>query len=243
VIGFLVGYGLLSLGPWTATAHWHWLPFALIAAAITGPVVCAEGVRIFERSLVYWLVTTVAAWLLVPTWDDLDPSRAVYLSVFTVYVVVLTSLLEPLANRLVGPLLSLVLWATMTAAAVVLALSGSLRFAQIALASSAALFGILLVTCVQREAKPKPMVGGGFVFSLMSVGLLLIGRVNSFSEVPLISYLLIPAAPLTLWLTAVGPLSRISDTKRAIVRAALPLSVLAVAVLLAMIAEMRGGEY
>lgn len=227
--GFLVGYGWLSLGPWAATAHWHWLPYVMIAATIAGPIATASGVRSFEGPLLYVVMTLVAGWLLVPSWDDLAPSRTVHLTVLVVGVVVLAGLLEPLAQRRPGPLLPTILWATMTVAAVVLALSGSLRFAQIGLASASALFGIVLVACFTRNE--NHLAGFGFVFATAAVGLMLIGRVNSFSNVPLISYVLVPIAPLTLWCGAAGPLSCMTGFKGMVARASLPIGVLTAALI------------
>jgi hypothetical protein len=238
--GFLVGYGLLKLAPWAPEAHWHWLPYLLIASAIVGPVACAVGVNHVERLLLYLLVAVVAAWFLVPTWEDLDPSRTIHCVVFVAYVVVLASLLEPLAIRLLGPLLPIVFWATMTTAAVVLALSGSLRFAQIALAGAGSLFGVLLVACFRRET--NHVTGLALLFSVMAVGLMLVGRVNSFSEVPLASYLLVPAAPLSLWLGVTGPLTQMTRGKRMVVSLILPFALLGGALLLAAMAEMNSGS-
>jgi len=242
VVGFLVGYGLLSLAPWSPTAHWHWLPFALILAAIAGPITCAEGVTFVERLVLYMLVALAVGYALVPEWEDLAPSRNVHLAAFAAYVVLLPVLLEPLTKRLVGPRLPFILWATVTAAAIVLALSGSLRFAQIAIALAGALFGIFLVSFTRRDT--NHLAGISLLFSVASVGALLIGRVNSFSEVPLASYLMIPAAPVFAWCGFAGPLGQFSGAKQVLATTAIPLLVLAVAVCLAAFAELSvGGEY
>jgi hypothetical protein len=231
--GFLTGYELLGLAPWMPTTHWHWLPYAMLGAAVIGPV--AEGGGAFKRVFSHMVMAVAAAWMLVPTWDDLDPSRTIYLVVIVVYVIGLASLLEPLVKRFPGPLLPAILWATMTTAAVVLALSGSLRFAQITLAGAAALFGLMLVACLKRDV--NMLTGISSVFSVMAVGSLLIGRVNSFSEVPLASYMLVPVAPLLLWVCTTGPLSRLTSVKRSFVYASLPIVLLVGSVLLAAVAE------
>ena len=242
LVGFLVGYGLLSLAPWTPTAHWHWLPPVSLVAAIVGPIACAEGVTMVERATLYVLVALAAGWVLVPDWEDLSPSRNVHLAAFTIYVVVSTCLLQILSKRFVGPLLPFVLWATIMAAAIVLALSGSLRFSQMAIAMAGALFGIVLIACVWRDA--NHLHGIALLFSVTAVGSLLIGRVNSFSEVPLASYLMIPAAPLFVGCCSVGRFSKLAGAKRFLVLAMLPCLLLAVAVLMAAKAELSaGGEY
>lgn len=242
VAGFFAGYRLLSLAPWNPSAHWHWLPYALLVAAVVGPITCAAGVWTIERICLYVLVALAAGWVLVPNWDDLDPSRKVHLLAFATYVVVWACLFRPLLNRHAGPLLPVVLWATMTAAAIVLALSGSLRFAQIAIALAGALFGIVIVATMWRDS--NHLNGMTLLFSVAVVGALLIGRVNSFSQVPLASYLLIPAAPLVVWCGTAGPLSRLTGAKKLLALTALPCLLLAIAVLGAAVAELGGaGEY
>jgi hypothetical protein len=242
VVGFLVGYGMLSLAPWSPTAHWHWLPYAVVLAAIVGPVTCVEGVTFVERQMLYVLVALIVGYVLVPEWEDLVPSRNVHLALFVIYVVVLSGLLKPLTKRLVGPLLPVIFWATFTAAAIVLALSGNLRFAQIAIAMAGALFGIVLVAFVRRDE--NHLMGISLLFSIASVGSLLIGHANSFSEVPFASYLMIPAAPLFAWFGFVGPFAQLSGIKRVFAIATVPVTLLAVAVLMAVIADLgAGGEY
>ena len=243
VSGFLVGYGLLSLAPWKPAAHWHWLPYALLVAAAVGPITCIERISRLERLVLYSLVALVAGCALVPSWEDLVPSRTVHLAVFTIYVVVSAFLLRPLLAKHTGPVLPVVLWATMTATAIVLALSGSLRFAQIALAMAGALFGIVVVASVWRD--DCYVNGVALMFSIATVGSLLIGRVNSFSEVPLASYLIIPVAPLSAWCGSMRPFSRLNGLKQTLARVALPLALLAIAVAMAGISEFNdaGGEY
>ncbi|MCO8122010.1 hypothetical protein NHH03_09700 [Stieleria sp. TO1_6] len=239
-LGLFAGYELLDLGPWLAETHWHWLPYAVLAAAVAGPVACAEGVWLFERPLLYLVVAIGAGWFLVPDWEDLQPSRTSYWIGLSIYLVVLTGLMEPLAVRFKGPLLPAVMWLTMTAAAVVLALSGSMRFAQIGIAAAFALFAIAVVG--GWLADRFVVTGGVFAFAMAAVGLLMIGRVNSFSDVPMVSYAIVPAAPLALWLTVAGPLSRLTGAKALAVRIALPLLVLVIAVAIAVVAESGSSD-
>lgn len=233
--GLMTGYGLLSLGPLAPDAHWHWLPFVLAGATITGPVTALSELKSFERLLLVALISTVAAWFLVPEWDDLDPSRTTWLCGFVIFSVLLTSLLHPLERRRTGPLLPIVLWATLTAAAVVLALSGSLRFAQIALAGAASLFAIAIVALWRRDQSST--VGLSLPFCLLTIGILLIGRVNTFSDVPWASWLLVPMAPASLWLTSIGPVSRWTGLRRTAAELLLPILILGGSILLAVLAE------
>jgi hypothetical protein len=234
--GFLLGYFLLRLGPVAPESHWHWLPYGVLLALIVGPVSRAAGVTWVERVLLYALVAAVAGWWLVPTWEDLEPSRTSQLLFWAALVVLSASLLEPLAGRFSGSLLGLVLFFTMVCASGVLALGGSLRFAQIAGAGAGSLAGLAIVARWGREVDSLQGVAMGFVILIW--GSLLVGRVNSFSSVPLASYVLLPLAPLSLWLFARGPLSRLEGAKRTLIAISLPLAIAGCAVILAAVAEL-----
>ena len=238
--GFLLGYTLISLAPWQPTAHWHWLPYAFLAAAVVGPIASAESIRSFERLLTYSIVAIVVSWQLVPNWEDLSPSRITYLLGTSITITLLAATLEPLSKRIAPLLLLLTLWVTMSAAAVVLALSGSLRFAQITLASAAALFGCAVAAGILR--KEHSANGIALLFSVMAVGSLLVGQVNSFSEVPFAAYAVLPLAPLMLWLSTFGPLSKLTGKKRCCVHAFLPLLVIAAAVSMAVLADLNSSD-
>ena len=73
--------------------------------------------------------------------------------------------------------------------------------------------------------------------SLFLAGGLLIGRVNSFSEVPLAGYVLIPASPLLLWGCVHGPLARPAGIQGVAIRTCLPLLMCGLALVLAAMAE------
>lgn len=234
--GFCLGYGLLELGPWIPETHWHWLPAAVVATLAAGPVARAGGVSWLERSLLYVLLAAVTGWFLIPTWNDLEPSRTTLLAGWCGYVVLVSLLLEALCSRATGGGLPLVLILTLLAAAVVLALSGSLRFAQIAGAGMGAMLGIG-VTLVWSGTKDG-LRGGMLAFTVFAAGALLIGRLNSFSDVPWASYLLVPVAPLALWLSVTGPLGKVTGWKRWLLQIGLAMLPLAAAVLLAAVAEL-----
>lgn len=237
---FFAGYGLLSLAPWSPSTHWHWFPYAVLVSAIVGPITCASGLMTVERGVLFVLAALVTGWVLVPTWEDLDPSRMTHLVTYVVYVSVWSLLFRPLVSRNPGPMLPIVLWATMTAISVLLALAGSLRFAQLAIALSGGLFGIVLIAFFRRDQ--QHLRGITLLMAIAGIGALLIGRVNSFSEVPLASYVMIPIAPLTAWIGSVGPPTQWTGAKRVAAVVALPLLVLAVAIGIAAAYELSGGS-
>ena len=75
------------------------------------------------------------------------------------------------------------------------------------------------------------------VAALLLTGLMLIGRVNSFSSVPLFCYMLVAVAPQFLWLTMIGPLARLTAWKRALVDSGVVLTPLAIALIVAMVID------
>jgi len=229
--GFFLGYRLLSLSPWMPEAHWQWLPYAVLLAAVVGPIVTAPRgswpVRIGSCAI----VAIAAAWFLVPAWEKLEPSRLVYLIGWVVYVTSLTALLSPLTSRFPGPLLPVVLAATLLAGGMVLFLADILRFAWIGVAGAGAMAGIATVAAFDKRT--DAIAGVTLPFAVLLAGALLVGRLNSFSDVPWVSYLLVPLAPLLLWVGTRGRLSTLTGARRAVVCAVLPGLPLAIALLLA----------
>ena len=221
--GFVVGYGLLGLGPWQPDTHWQWLPYAVLFAGLAGTLIAIpppHGVRVGLIAL----CAACAAWLLVPDWADLTPSRGFYWAVVGGYVMVLTLLLEPLADRMPGALLPGMMGLTLICAAIVLVLSGNLRFAKLAAAGAATLFGITVVAL--RHKDRQFMRGATIVYGVLATGGLAIGQLHSFSEVPAASYLAVPVAPALLYIRPAG-----GKTSAAVAATLVPL---VVAVLLAL---------
>lgn len=240
MVAFLAGYGMLALGPWQPTLHWQWLPYLAVAATLIGATALASGVRLLERWLLYALIAVAAAWFLVPDWEDLEPSWSVHVVVLTVYVTLLSALLQPLAARLPGPLVGTVLSLCMVVVAVVMVPAGSLRFLQVAGAVAGGYVGCTIATMFLNR---RGEFGGiALLFAVLTAGLMLSGRANSYSGVPLVSYLLPPLAPLGLWFAAGAWESRWPGRTGSVVAAILVILPLAVAVGLAVRADMGGDE-
>jgi hypothetical protein len=237
--GTLGGYFLLSLGPLEPESHWHWLPYVLVSAAAVGPVARGSGVHCVERIPLLALVSAAAMAVLVPTWEGLDPPRWSQVALWGSLAAVSAFLLDAAAARIAGAAVPLALAAASLCGAVVLALSGNLRFAQILGAATGACAGIALVAALRRGANLT--TGIALPWTLLTAGAMLVGRVNSFSDVPLASYLLIPVAPTALLLRAVGPMSRWKGL-RSWALLAIPLAICGMAVALALIADAGSGE-
>lgn len=196
--GFAAGYALLKLAPWQATSHWHWTPHALFLAALLGPVATAKGISLVERILIYAAAIWIAAWFVVPTYADLEPSRTIHLIVWPLYLLAIVVPLDLLSRRMTGPLLPAIVSISLAASMVVIFLSGNAKFTQILGIGFAAMLG---VTCSSFLSKEKPaLLGAALPITMLSAGYLLVAQVQSFSDVPLICYALPPTAPILLWI-------------------------------------------
>jgi hypothetical protein len=212
VPGFAYGYFRLKLGPVVPDADWEFLPYALIGACVAGPVAAASGTTWLDRGLLYALAGAVLGWLIVPTWEELDPSRLVHFLVLGGYIVVVASCLEPAGEKLAGPIAPAVIALACAGAAVVAVLSGSARFGQTPGLAAGAFAGVTLAACLDRSQ--NSLRGAAPAIAGLLGGMMLLARASSYDPLPLACYLLIPAVPLLLSLAAAGPLSKATGFKR-----------------------------
>ena len=204
--GFIVAYLLFDWAKLPPAEQWQWLPWLGLAAAAIGPAAAAGGTGWLDRVAVRLLLGAVAAWALVPSWPALAETRAIHLAAFALMIVVVCCALEGLPERFPGASFPGILCGCALAAAGVLALSHSLKFAQLAGAAAAALGGCAAASLGRRDA--PAFRGGTDVFAVLVGGLLYTGWLYSFSEVPVASYVLPVIAPAGLWICAAGPLAR-----------------------------------
>lgn len=185
---------------WTTlqpTRYLDWLPWVTIGLST---VVLANASGLSAR-YVWCLVIAAcigAAWLLVPSFPRLQPPRPQAVAMLSVAAVVLTIALERLAARISHRLFIAGLMATGTAGSIVLAQSFSLKFAQIMGILTAALTGSLLFG---KHKSEKLSVDTALVFMTVFTNLMFIGCAGSTSDVPVFCYAILPAAPITLWIT------------------------------------------
>ncbi len=238
VSGFVVACLLWPWLPAWPTNHWHWLPQLALLAAVWGPVAQAAGVARWERLLLYAVLAALAASLLVPTWDQLGEHRFGYRILVATAVLVGSSLLEPSLRRQ-GSVFSLtMLLLVFAGGALLLAQSGSLKFAQLAGAAAAALAGCGLVAAVRPGRLDLAPLAAAV--SVLLSGLLFAAYVNSFSEVPWWCYVLLGAAPLGAGVGEIGPLAGRSVWFRRLLAGAAVLLPLLVALAAALASELPG---
>ncbi len=254
--GFLAGYWLLRLGPIVPQIDRDWVPYAVLLAVLPAAIPLRGRRADLLRCALLGGVVLVAAAVLVPTWPSLNPSRAVYLTVWSIYTIAVACVMTVIARRQrttesssedsveikaesVRPTRGGLPWlATMilalAAASAVLALSGSLRFAQTTTAGMAAFAGLLLGLWYQDR---RPALDGvAIVYTLLICSALLTGKVNSFSSIPTISYMILPLAPIAYGL-ALPAGSKCRNWKRTLIAVAIATAVCGVGLGLAAAAE------
>jgi hypothetical protein len=187
----------LELGTtlWPAE-NWQWLAWLGVLACL----IQAATNNKWILGIFYSLFVLLAAWLLVPAFERLADERWYWLT--AVALVLLLSLGSSilLANRLAGPALPFY-WLLATFSGVLLVFCASiLTFAQFGVI----LVGVIAGCCVACWRFPtRPLASAiGPGWAVFYSGLLLEARLYTFSSVPLISYVLLLCAPLTIWLTA-----------------------------------------
>lgn len=224
--GTLLGYWLLRLGPFVPQLHWHWLPWVMLGTFSIGVVGASRNLMLLDRLLLFLLGGLVAGWLLFPGWDTVWPPREQYFLGWVAYVVALALILNAQSERLAGSTFALVLTLTAVTGGVLLAHSGSLRFAQMLWAAAAACGGLTVAARLDKNS--QHLDGFAFPFTLFVSAMMLIGHVNSFSKIPIYSYAFIPLAPCSLLILRGKPQSQ--GLKGFAFMIGLPVAVLATAV-------------
>ncbi|MEX2176140.1 MAG: hypothetical protein WD872_17390 [Pirellulaceae bacterium] len=205
------GLGYVLLPDWAALVpqrHWQWLPYLALLAAVLGPVARAAGVQAFERWLLALLLAVAAAWVLVPAWSDLVPARGWSIALLAAYLLALSMALDALPERLAGPRLLGLFALAAGALAIVLLVSITAKLGQVAGVAAAAIAGAWTVAgsferneaLLSRAAVP--------LYAVLVGGLAYVGAI----EVPGATHwelLVLPAAPLALWVFAAGPLAKL----------------------------------
>lgn len=195
--GFLAGYSLLpDWGVWVPTRYTHWLPYMALAAMIAGPVTHARGVWIVERVLVNVSLAVGFAFLLVPNWDNLEPSRRVHIGCLSAYLFVLATFLPPLADRSSPKILFGALVMAAAALAAMILATVSVRYSQLNLLLLSGLLGCCVSAIWFHEASALRCLV--VVFAYLSGALAFVGYIEP--RPPLAGLLVLPAALFGLWL-------------------------------------------
>lgn len=231
VAAFQVGYWLLKLGPVYPEGHWQWLPHLLVVAAIIGVVSASQDLNVIDRVLLATVATIISAILLVPNWQDLTFPRQEYMLGWSLLVIILAQFYNSISLKFPATIFPAVLCLTCLTGAVLMTHSGSLLFGQIGLASAGGTLGLTVAAIFDKRSRSMDGLAYPMTFFLCTT--MLIAEVNSFTEIPFASYLLIPCAPLGLWLASVGPLSRFKGTSGSAIQFGIPLLICSISLGLA----------
>lgn len=183
--------------------HWHTLVYLTPAAAIIGAISASRALLLVERWTLALALSLAAAWLLTPPWPNLDPPRSFWLPALTGYFFLLAVLIEPLTSRIGSVRLLAFLTLTALATATLIAISSSVSYAQLAAIPAVALFACWLAAAwISPSADWR---GIGLAYALTIGAWSFLGCIEP--QTPILALLIAPAAPLALWLFAIGPLS------------------------------------
>jgi hypothetical protein len=213
--GFLAGYAVQEWAPLKPVDPWHWLPYLALLAGAVGLVELAAAVPWAVRWGLRVLVAAAAAWLLVPSWPDLEAVRPHWLATVGGSVLCLWAVLDPLARRQPGASFPLLLLLVAMAGGAALELSGNGKLAQLAGVLAATLGGCAVVSWWYPQRSPvQGMVPG---VAVLLPGLLLDGYLYAF-DVPLTSFLLLVTAPLALGVSVLPPFRALKERGRLLVQ-------------------------
>ncbi|NIP86477.1 MAG: hypothetical protein GTO03_13280 [Planctomycetales bacterium] len=195
--GLVAGYLALPWTPWWPEDSWQRVAYLAVAAALLAAVGPLLGADFGKGWLLPLAASTGAAWLLVPTWEELRPRWLLWWVLLTAWMFTTWTLWAQRGLRR-RPGQQLVLLAvTLSAAVPVLILSGNLKFAQLMMAAGVSA-GVAVVVGAACE-RPGGPTDFAVVLAVALPGLLLNGYFYSFSGIPLLSYLMTLAAPAA-WL-------------------------------------------
>jgi hypothetical protein len=184
--------------------HSHWTLYVAIGGAVLGPIVAAQGVAVWERVLLAMLASLASAFVLVPTWETLAPSRIVWVSVLAADLAILAILIQPLPQYLSPRVVLLAMSGSALVLTGLLTAIWSLSLGKIAAIPALALLGVGFVTWFRPVE--SGMSGAALAYSLMVGGAAFLGCIEP--DPPVWPLLAVPPAPIVLWLSAKGPLSQ-----------------------------------
>lgn len=247
---FFVGFQLLPSGAdLKPTAWWQWCAWATAAAALVGGVRMAEGLSLWERWALAVLLAGWAAWRMTPSWESLAlpqplvpvgkalaallsadslglaEARLGYAGLWAAGYLLLTLSLAPLASRLPAWQLSASLLGTSAGLSLMLAWFWSETLGRAAGLAASAMAPIVLMQALGRPA--GDMRALVFPWAMATAAMAFAGFVEP--QPPMAGFLLVPLAPLALWLTAAGPIQKLSPWQATVVRAVLVLAALVAA--------------
>jgi hypothetical protein len=221
--GFLVARPERAFLPSDA---WDWVPYVGLMAAIVAGTARAHRITLRARSTMYVLIAGLAAWLIVPQWEDMTPPRTVQMTAVAVAIFALALSLEPLAKRLPGQSFAVGLMLSAAASAIFVLAEVSETFGRLAALPASALAGCSVAALLNKRnsdvaslALPYAVMVGGYAYTAAM-----------YPTPPMMPVLLTPFAPLALWISLWGRLRGLTGARAVILQmvcALLPLAIIA----------------
>jgi hypothetical protein len=238
--GIALGYVLLpEWAPLAPERHWQWLPYLAIAGAILGAIASGDRVLSWERALVSALLSAVAALAIVPFWESLQPPRPISVPLLGCYFYLLITLTAAVPQRLQGRTFTALLTLSAVTTTLVVAIEVSLKFGHLGAVLFSSLAGVaacgLFFPMRSTEASDASLsiaLSNRSLVALYGVAIGGLAFVGAIEKTPAATPLLIlPAAPLVLWLFAFGPLGRLQGASAIALKVLAVLLVTAAAIL------------
>lgn len=215
-VGTLIGLVLLpSTTTLAPSQFWDWIPYLGILAAFLSGLTRAEGVTRSERWTTVYVLAPIAAWMIVPKWPELVPTWQIQWAGLSLAIMLVTALVYPLPQLL--PARAFPWWLMLAAAtASVLLFDQSETFGMLAALPAGALAGCGAAALFVRELPDWRSIVLPYV--IVVLGYAYTGAV--YPSEPQWLLVLVPIAPLALWICSVGPLGRMSGARAVAVQAA-----------------------
>ncbi|RPI82863.1 MAG: hypothetical protein EHM42_09015, partial [Planctomycetaceae bacterium] len=194
--GYLASIRLLSLARPYPVDGWEWLPWlTLLASVVGGAAASPRWPRWLLPALAGGVAILVAA-IVVPRWPSLLPQRPWWMAVGAVAVAGSWVVLDAMWRDRRGLTAPVALALAGTTIAIVAALSGSLKFGQLAGFGVAALAGTILAASIGSAiGAVRGAIPG---FTVQVYGTLLVAYLYSADSIPVAAFLLAGAGPLLL---------------------------------------------
>lgn len=196
--GFLTAYVSIELGPLKPDRYWQWLPW-LVVASLPVQFTVQWLKKPWAQLAVLLSFFTCCAWLLLPTWPDFMPLRNRYLAGWSVLATVVAFAFHHGFTRMsAAPRFGAVITTgVLFASSALILLADSLRFTQMLMATTASVVGIGVANWKRNDTWFASM---SCPIALILGSLLLIQKLNTFTPIPWVAWLLPPIAILPVLL-------------------------------------------
>jgi hypothetical protein len=211
-LAFFVAWFSLPCIPWTVKSTWQWLPWLMLITALIFSIAESANSRWTEWFAVVVAMASVCAFAVVPDWDDMEPTRPLAVAVVVTTAVLLVVACQHLTRRMHPGALTGLLMLCGFGSCILLGLAGSLKFAQLAGAMTAATTGCLLVSCKTSDRSAIRTLLPAFLVAMTC--LIYTGYANSFAGISPVAFLLVAVALSAANLSMIPGLNTTAGYKR-----------------------------